>query len=450
MVSGVKKSNWHDKKIRARKEWESFTEEGKPRILVGSATCGRACGSQDVIAAARAYLKKRNLKIPVTEVGCLGLCYAEVLLEVVDEKGVRVLYSKVTPESACRIIDGFLIKGKPEHELALAVMGDKKVEGINKFTELAMIKPQVRVALRNCGHINPKSIYHYIANDGYDGLVKALEIGCDNIIKEIKKAGLRGRGGAGFPTWKKWELCNNAEGDEKCLICNADEGDPGAFMDRALIEGDPHSVLEGMIIGAFAIEATGGVIYCRAEYPLAIKRLNIAIEQAREKGDILDAANIDLKSFDNKIYEMLNAGTLEPVLDTLKILREEGVWLEITNLVVPTWTDDMDMIKKMCAWLVENGFKNTPLHFSRFHPMYKLTNLPPTPLNTLKLARETAISEGMNYIYIGNAPGSGAENTYCHHCGKLLIERKGYRILRNNVNNNKCGACDDPVPGVWQ
>ncbi|MEN8226080.1 MAG: AmmeMemoRadiSam system radical SAM enzyme [Bacteroidota bacterium] len=170
----------------------------------------------------------------------------------------------------------------------------------------------------------------------------------------------------------------------------------------------------------------------------------------REIAKYLDAANIDLKSFDDEIYEMLNAGTLQPVLDTLRILKDEGVWLEITNLVVPEWTDDPDMIKKMCAWLAENGFEDTPLHFSRFHPLYKLTNLAPTSVNTLKNARAIALSEGMHYVYIGNVPGSEAENSYCHHCGELLIERKGYRIVQNNVSGNSCKACKGDVPGVWE
>jgi len=169
----------------------------------------------------------------------------------------------------------------------------------------------------------------------------------------------------------------------------------------------------------------------------------------REIARYLDGANIDLKSFENEIYEMLNAGTLEPVLDTLRILRDEGVWLEITNLVVPTWTDDMDMIRQMCAWLVSNGFEDTPLHFSRFHPMYKLTNLPATPRNTLVEARQIAISEGMHYVYIGNVPGSEAENTICHHCGEIAIERKGYTILQNNTTDGKCDGCGGLIPGVW-
>ncbi|MCF8230109.1 MAG: AmmeMemoRadiSam system radical SAM enzyme, partial [Bacteroidales bacterium] len=145
-------------------------------------------------------------------------------------------------------------------------------------------------------------------------------------------------------------------------------------------------------------------------------------EPLRELCKYADAANIDLKSFSNEIYEMLNAGTLEPILNTLKILKEEGIWLEITNLVVPDWTDDFDMIKKMCAWLAENGFEDTPLHFSRFHPTYKLQKLPPTPRSTLMKARETGFSEGLKYVYVGNIPGTDAENTYCPNCNKLIIK----------------------------
>jgi len=163
----------------------------------------------------------------------------------------------------------------------------------------------------------------------------------------------------------------------------------------------------------------------------------------------LDAANIDLKSFDNDIYEMLNAGTLEPVLNSLKILRDEGVWLEITNLVVPTWTDDMDMIRKMCHWLAAGGFSHFPLHFSRFHPMYKLRNLPATPYETLKKARAIARSEGMDHVYIGNVPGGDAENTICPQCGATAIERKGYRIIQNNLSKGSCGNCGNSVAGVW-
>ncbi len=164
----------------------------------------------------------------------------------------------------------------------------------------------------------------------------------------------------------------------------------------------------------------------------------------------IDAANIDLKSFSNEIYEMLNAGKLEPVLNTLKILKEENVWLEITNLIVPNWTDDMAMIKEMCGWLAENNFTNTPIHFSRFHPQYKLSTLPVTPESILVKAREIAIAAGLNYVYIGNVPGNNAVNTYCPKCHKLLIERKGYSILKFHIQNNKCNFCNTEISGVWK
>ncbi len=163
----------------------------------------------------------------------------------------------------------------------------------------------------------------------------------------------------------------------------------------------------------------------------------------------LDAANIDLKSLSDKTYEMLNAGTLQPVLNTLKVMKEEGVWLEITNLIVPSWTDDMDMIQKMVDWLYDNGFENTPLHFSRFHPAYKLTNLPPTPVETLNKAREMAMNAGLNFVYVGNVPGSEGQNTYCPSCKKLLIERNGFKVLQNHIKDGKCGYCGTPIAGVW-
>ncbi len=163
----------------------------------------------------------------------------------------------------------------------------------------------------------------------------------------------------------------------------------------------------------------------------------------------IDAAQIDIKSFSDELYEMLNGGTLQPVLDALKILKEEGVWLEISNLVVPTWTDDPGMIREMCEWMVDNGFQGYPLHFLRFHPMHKLTHLPPTPVSTLDKAREIALAAGMKYVYIGNVPGSQAVNTFCPKCGKLLIERQGYSILQNNISSSKCKFCQEKIDGIW-
>lgn len=164
---------------------------------------------------------------------------------------------------------------------------------------------------------------------------------------------------------------------------------------------------------------------------------------------VMDAANIDLKSFDESIYRKLNGGHVEPVLRSLKIFKEEGVWLEITNLIIPTWTDDLKMIKRMCDWLVKSGLHDCPMHFSRFNPLYKLTQLPATPVSTLDRAREIALKSGLQYVYIGNVPGHAAENTYCHNCGKMIVERRGFTILSNNIAGGTCRYCSTRIPGVW-
>ena len=163
----------------------------------------------------------------------------------------------------------------------------------------------------------------------------------------------------------------------------------------------------------------------------------------------IDAANINLKSFSDEIYAKLNGGNLQPILNTLKILKSEGVWLEITNLVVPGWTDKPDMIKEMCDWLAKNDFADTPLHFIRFFPLYKLTSLPYTPLETLETARNIAMKAGIRYVYIGNVPGTDAENTHCPGCKKTVIERRGNTILKNDLKDGKCRFCNTKIAGVW-
>lgn len=169
----------------------------------------------------------------------------------------------------------------------------------------------------------------------------------------------------------------------------------------------------------------------------------------RELARYLDAANIDLKSLSDETYEMLNAGTLEPVLNTLQILKDEGVWLEITNLVVPSWTDNLDEIKRLCDWLFDHGFQDTPLHFSRFHPQYKLTNLPATPLEILEKAHQIGREAGLNYVYLGNAPGSDGQHTYCPSCNAVVIERTGYKTVRSGLKEGKCSSCDGEISGIW-
>ena len=170
----------------------------------------------------------------------------------------------------------------------------------------------------------------------------------------------------------------------------------------------------------------------------------------RQLCTVIDAANIDLKSFDDKVYQELNSASLAPVLRTLKIFHEEGVWLEITNLVIPTWTDDLDTIRRMTEWLCTNGLRDCPLHLSRFTPLYKLNQLPATPVATLEKARAIAMTAGMRYVYIGNVPGHNSESTYCPRCGRTVVERRGFSILKVSIVEGKCAGCGENIAGVWK
>lgn len=243
------------------------------KVIVGLGSCGIAAGGNRVLQAVEEEIKKRNLDVEVKKAGCIGMCYLEPLMEVVDDEGRSTMYVKVTPEMVGDIFESHIEKGTAVEKYALSDEDRGYLEG------------QHRIALRNCGKIDPECIDEYIGAGGYRALEKALkEMTPEGVIEEIKISGLRGRGGAGFPTWFKWNATRMASGSPKYIVCNADEGDPGAFMDRSVLEGDPHSVLEGMAIAAYAIGAEAGYIYVRAEYPLAIKRLEMAIAQARERG----------------------------------------------------------------------------------------------------------------------------------------------------------------------
>ncbi len=169
-----------------------------------------------------------------------------------------------------------------------------------------------------------------------------------------------------------------------------------------------------------------------------------------ELTEYIDGANINLKSFKDSIYRKLNGGTLAPILNTFRTLHERGVWFEMTTLVVPTYIDDPDMIKRMCEWILKDLGPDYPLHFIRFHPDYKLTRLPPTPVATLVEFREIAMKEGLHYVYVGNVPGNDGENTYCHNCKKLLIERNGFLLRQVNIEQGKCKFCDTMIPGRWE
>jgi NADH:ubiquinone oxidoreductase subunit F (NADH-binding)/(2Fe-2S) ferredoxin/Pyruvate/2-oxoacid:ferredoxin oxidoreductase delta subunit len=273
-------------KQQAEKEWREFAAAGRPRILVGAATCGRAAGASEVLAAFGSELSSRGLEAEarMVEVGCLGPCYAEPLVEITGPDGRRVLYHGVEPKHVKELVESHLGKGEPVLKRALAVMEGEALPGIPRFDELPMIKDQVRIVLRNCGRIDPGNVNHYLARGGYSGLVRALAMTPDQVIEEMKASGLRGRGGAGFPTGQKWAFARQSPADEKYVICNADEGDPGAFMNRSVLEGDPHSVLEGLVIAGYAIGAAHGYVYARAEYPLAIERIQQSLADMRRLG----------------------------------------------------------------------------------------------------------------------------------------------------------------------
>ena len=270
----------------------------KMHILVCGGTGCRASQSEQIVDDLKAELKSNNLEneVKVVTTGCFGFCEKGPVIKVVPD---NTFYTQVTPGDVKDIVNEHIIKGRPLKRLLY--VNPKNDYKVTSTTNIDFYKKQVRIALRNCGFINPENIEEFIARDGYVALGTVLsEMTPEQAIKIIKDSGLRGRGGGGFPTGLKWEITSKSVSDQKYVVCNADEGDPGAFMDRSILEGDPHSVIEAMAICGYCIGADKGLVYIRAEYPLAIKRLQIAIDQAREYGllgnDILGSGfNFDLE-----------------------------------------------------------------------------------------------------------------------------------------------------------
>ncbi|WP_281680197.1 NADH-quinone oxidoreductase subunit NuoF [Synergistes jonesii] len=254
----------------------------RAHVLVCAGTGCTSGGSLKVIAKFKDEVKAVGLEkeVAVVETGCQGFCEHGPLVIIYPE---GTFYTHVTPEDVPEIVSEHLLKGRIVGRLLYKEPITE--ESVPDYAQIDFYKKQHRQVLKNCGRINPDSLEEYIGADGYEGLAKVLlTMTPQQVVEEMKKTGLRGRGGGGFPTGMKWGFCQKSPGPKKYIICNADEGDPGAFMDRSLLEGDPHAILEGMCIGAYAIGADEGYIYCRAEYPLAIKRLRQAISQAEEAG----------------------------------------------------------------------------------------------------------------------------------------------------------------------
>jgi (2Fe-2S) ferredoxin len=271
---------------------------------------GAACVSSGALLVKDALIReiqKNGLEneVRLVETGCVGPCNMGPLAIIYPE---GVFYQKLVPEDAQEIVEEHLLKGRVVNRLLFQGSEDERKKFIE---EIDFFKKQVKIALRNCGFINPLNIQEYIARDGYLALGKVLSFMTpEEVIEMIKKSGLRGRGGAGFPTGLKWEFTRKSQATPKYVICNADEGDPGAFMDRSILEGDPHSVLEAMAIAGYSIGANQGYVYVRAEYPLAIERLSIAIDQARELG--LLGKNIMNSGFDFDVEIRIGAVCPKP------------------------------------------------------------------------------------------------------------------------------------------
>ena len=322
-----------------------------PKIVVGAGSCGIAAGAQKVYDALQTELAgKDGVALSIT--GCNGMCFLEPIVDLYDDKNNLTRLVRVKPQDAEAIV-------------TTALSGDLSAvqDLVISDEDAQFLEKQTRIALRHCGVINPEDIDDYENTDGYKAIRKALsQMTPEQVIEEIKISGLAGRGGAGFPTWFKWNAARASEGDEKYLICNADEGDPGAFMDRAVIEGDPHSLIEGMLIGAYAIGAKEAIVYVRAEYPLAIKRLEKAIQQAEEKGYL--GENIFGSNFSCKIRIKAGAGAFvcgeeTALIESLEGNRsmprlkppfpaQEGYWHKPSNI------NNVETFANV-AWILNNG-----------------------------------------------------------------------------------------------
>ena len=328
------------------------------KLIVGMGTCGISAGAKATYDKLTKLLAQEPVEAEIAIAGCLGMCYREPLLEVRNDKS-RVIYGQVDSEVAEQIYRQHIMAGQiVDSHVILQIEDNEQAQG----QDSDYMAEQHRIVLRNCGVIDPENIDEYRARDGYDALRKALAMEPQQIIAQIKESGLRGRGGGGFPTGLKWQFAASHQADHKYVICNADEGDPGAFMDRSVLESDPHAVLEGMAICAYAIGADFGYIYCRAEYPLAIKRLKIAITQAKEHNCLGNNIFGSDFSFNIKIKEGAGAfvcGEETALMASIEGHRgmprirppfpaEKGLWQKPTNI------NNVETLANI-PWIIRNG-----------------------------------------------------------------------------------------------
>ena len=364
----------HKIREEKRKELElrvnTKTDTREKHILVCHGTGCTSSKSPQILENFKKIIKEKNIQnVRVIKTGCFGLCAKGPIVIIRPED---TFYANCTPEDCEEIIQTHIIEGKVVERLLAKDIDGSKVKSLD---ELSFYKKQMRIALKNCGIINPENIDEYIAFDGYRALERVLkEMSPEEVIDIIKKSGLRGRGGAGFPTGKKWELTKQSEGNQKYVVCNADEGDPGAFMDRSILEGDPHSVLEAMAIAGYSIGANKGFIYVRAEYPIAVQRLKIAIKQAEDYGIL--GKNIFDTDFSFDIEIRLGAGAFvcgeeTALLESIEGKRgqprvkppypaQAGLWGKPTLINnVETYANIAQIILKGAEWFSSIGTENS-------------------------------------------------------------------------------------------
>jgi NADH:ubiquinone oxidoreductase subunit F (NADH-binding)/(2Fe-2S) ferredoxin len=381
-----------DTKITSQAELEAIKKAGlkkiypdKVKISVGLASCGLAAGAGKVFKALSQGIDQRQADVVLASAGCLGFCQMEPLVTVHRPGKAKLVYAHISPDKADALLES-VIKDQPQEAWLLCRLDKEELvvddalqplanngttESVIRYEQVPFFKKQKKIVLRNCGFIDSDDIDEYIGRGGYSALYKALSTMKPRaVISLVKDAGLRGRGGGGFPTGLKWELCEKAEGDFKYVVCNADEGDPGAYMDRSVLEGDPHTVLEGMMIGAYAIGAKEGVIYIRTEYPLAIEKLKNAIEQAKAYGllgeNILDQRfNFDIRIVEGagafvcgeetSLIASIEGRPAEPVTRP-PFPVQSGLWGKPTNINnVETWANVPVIVARGAEWYGKIG-----------------------------------------------------------------------------------------------
>jgi len=356
---------WAEKKVSSSGEI--------PEISVALGSCSLAVGADEVFRAVDETLRREGFEARLRKTGCPGLCGEEVLVSIAKPGYPRITYRRMTPLSVQELVVDFLKGDDPRSDLALAA--EEPLEGIPSWEDLPFWAKQERQVLAHCGQIDPEVLEEYIIRDGYGGLARALQLTPEEVTAEVAKSGLRGRGGAGFPTGRKWEFCRAAPGEVKYLICNADESEPGTFKDRLIMEGDPHRVIEGVAIAAYAIGAQEAYIYVRGEYPLAAERLEGAIQQAQEAGLLGEGVLGSNFSLEVKVHQGAGAyicGEETALIESLEGKRgvprlrppyppSYGLWGKPTVVNnVETLASLPDIVRKGADWYREQGTERSP------------------------------------------------------------------------------------------